>query len=493
MKKHINKILSAVVIAAALQSCGFKDDVNTDPVNPTDAPMAAILPVAQVGIGYTLGGNIARYNGMFTQQIAGVDRQALSIGKGNIGQQDTDDPWDNLYKSMKNLDVIIGKADAQKSPHYKGVAQIMMAYSLGITTDMWGDVPYSEAFKGSSDGSGLRPKYDKQETLYANIQTLLDKGIENCNAETSNFSPASDDVIYNGNLGKWISLANALKARHYLHLTKRDPSNFAKVIEYAELAMSAGFSDAFVPFSGTSVASQNPMSQFNDQRGDIGMASKIMDYFRSTADTLDQSLVDPRLFAFTDFSSSDAIFTNDTVSTDPLKINYIFNPAGSYPGDGNFGINFIGGFTAAANSPVYLMTLAELKFMMAEAKFRAGSAEYESAVSNYRDGIQLSLIQSTGTSNAFIVDRIAAVSTTDSLTLEKVMTQKWVALFMQSESWNDWRRTGIPSLDSPIGNPLGEGKFPIRYPYPQKERTLNSANIPDEGSQPALKPVWWAQ
>jgi hypothetical protein len=92
-----------------------------------------------------------------------------------------------------------------------------------------------------------------------------------------------------------------------------------------------------------------------------------------------------------------------------------------------------------------------------------------------------------------MIDRIAGVSGTDSLSLEKIITQKWAALFMQSEPWNDWRRTGIPALYSPIGNPLGEGKFPLRYPYTQKERTLNSANIPDEGAQPALKPVWWAQ
>lgn len=481
MKKHFNKILSAVLIAAAIQSCQFKDEVNTDPVNPTDAPMSAILPVAQVGIGYTIGGNIARYNGMFTQQIAGVDRQALSIGKGNIGQQDTDDPWDNLYKAMKNLDVIIGKADAQKSPHYKGVAQIMMAYSIGITTDLWGDVPYSEAFKGASDGSGLRPKYDKQEEIYKNIQTLLDQGIENCNAAESNQSPASDDVVYGGNLGKWISFAKALKARHYLHLTKRDPSNFAKVLDFASQAVSEGFTDAAVPFNGASVASQNPMFQFNDQRGDIGMAQKMMEYFQKTSDTATQ-VIDPRIYAYTDFEG------------EPYDTSGNYLPAGSFPGDGNFGINFIGGFTAAPNSSVFLMTLSELHFMLAEAKYRTDPVGlYNEAVTDYKEGISNSLILSSGTANAFMIDRIAGVSGTDSLSLEKIITQKWAALFMQSEPWNDWRRTGIPALYSPIGNPLGEGKFPLRYPYTQKERTLNSANIPDEGAQPALKPVWWAQ
>ncbi len=489
MKKHFNKIWTAAIIVAAMQSCNFKDDVNTDPINPSDAPMSAILPVAQVGVGYTVGGNIARYNGMFTQQISGVDRQSLSVGKGNIGQQDTDDPWDNLYKSMKNLDVVIGKADAQKSPHYKGVAQIMMAYSLGITTDMWGDVPYSEAFKGNSDGTGLRPKYDKQQALYDTIQSLLDRGIVNCGAVESNFVPGGDDVIYQGDLSKWIALANGLKARHFLHLTKRSADNYDKVIEFANLALSSGFSDAFVPFSGTSVTSQSPMSQFNDQRGDIGMASRMMDYFQSTADTLDQSIVDPRLFAYSDFSSDDAIFTNDTVSTDPLVIKYSFNPLGSFPGDGNYGVNFVGGFTASPNSPVYLMTRAELKFMLAEAKLYKND---NSAADDYKDGIQQSLIMATGTSNAFIVDRIANISATDSLNLEKVITQKWAALFMQSEPWNDWRRTGFPKIQPAQGNPLGD-KFPVRYPYTQKERTLNSANIPDEGAIPALKPVWWNQ
>ncbi|MFN9960301.1 MAG: SusD/RagB family nutrient-binding outer membrane lipoprotein, partial [bacterium] len=74
--------------------------------------------------------------------------------------------------------------------------------TLGITSDMWGDVPYSEAFKGSPDGTGLRPKYDKQEFIYDTIQSLLDKGILNCQAESSTFSPSSDDVIYGGKLTK---------------------------------------------------------------------------------------------------------------------------------------------------------------------------------------------------------------------------------------------------------------------------------------------------
>lgn len=191
------------------------------------------------------------------------------------------------------------------------------------------------------------------------------------------------------------------------------------------------------------------------------------------------------------FLSDDAIYSNDTVSTDPLKINYIFNPAGSFPGDGNFGINFVGAFTAAANAPVYLMTLGELRFMLAEAKLKKGG-QYNESVDDYKAGISLSLIQTTGTSNAFVVDRLAKVSATDSLNLEKLITQKWAALFMQSEPWNDWRRTGFPQLQSPLGNPLGT-EIPRRYPYTQKERTLNSANVPDEGAQPALKRVWWDQ
>ncbi|HRH36202.1 MAG TPA: hypothetical protein PKY12_14150, partial [Catalimonadaceae bacterium] len=130
--KYIFKI--GLVGLLALGSCKFDEDINTDPVNPTDAPMSAILTTSEVGIGYTVGGNIARYNGMFVQHLAGIDRQALTIGRYNIGQQDTDDPWDNMYRFMNQLKVVIRKADEQQSPKYKGVAQILLAYSLGTVT-----------------------------------------------------------------------------------------------------------------------------------------------------------------------------------------------------------------------------------------------------------------------------------------------------------------------------------------------------------------------
>jgi len=91
-----------------------------------------------------------------------------------------------------------------------------MAYLLGITTDHWGDIPYSDAFKGYE--SDFTPEYDTQEEIYTTIFTLLSEAVTDLNATESLFSPDTEDLIYGGDLDKWIKASYALKARFSLHM-----------------------------------------------------------------------------------------------------------------------------------------------------------------------------------------------------------------------------------------------------------------------------------
>lgn len=496
--KSLVKISKLGVLAMlVLAGCQFDADVNKDPVNPTDAPMSAILTTSEVGIAYTVGGNIARYDGMFMQHLSGIDRQALTIGRYNIGQQDTDDPWDNMYRFMNQLKVIINKADEQKSPKYKAVSQILLAYSLGNVTDHWGDVPFTEAFKGNPDGSGLRPKYDKQEALYDTIQSLLSQGIRNCD-ESSILSPGPDDLIYNGSMAKWKSLGYALKARYWLHLAKKNTNAYANAKKYAD---SAGVvTPAYVNFNGTTSQNENPMFQYNDQRGDIVVASTIINYFKSTTDSLQTFSGDPRLAAAADLSGLDSLWSEvtkkDDGETDTLY--RVFLPYGAQPGLQDFGTLYGGGevevaslymgpYLGSPNSVVPLFLTSELHFIKAEALFALNLKE-ESAVA-YNTAIQTSIDEMGVETNSDFINKYAS-ETSASLTLQKIMEQKWVAMFCNPESFTDWRRTGFPAFTPASLNSTSD-IIPKRYPYPQKERTLNGANVPQEGTKPALDEVWW--
>lgn len=480
----------------ALGSCKFDEDVNRDPVNPTDAPMSALLTTSEVGIAYTVGGNIARYDGMLMQHLSGIDRQALTIGRYNIGQQDTDDPWDNMYRAMNQLKVIIKKADEQKSPRYKGVCQILMAYSIGTVTDQWGDVPYSEAFKGNPEGSGFRPKYDKQQDIYDSIQVLLSQGIRNC-TQASELSPGPDDVIYSGSMTKWISLSYALKARYALHLSKKDPSAYAKALLFADSAGSV--SSALVNFAGNTSQNENPMFQYNDQRGDIVVASTLVNYFKSTTDSLQQFSGDPRLLAAVDVpydSLWSAVTLKEDGTTDTLY--RVFLPYGAHPGEQDFGTSYgggevsvdalyMGGFLGSPGSAVPLFLASELAFIKAESYFSLG--QLDEAATAHNTGLETS-VDEMGVQADAQFSTIYGSETGTSISLKKIMTQKWVAMFCNAESWTDWRRTGFPNLTPASLNSL-EGQIPRRYPYPQKERTLNGGNVPSEGVKPTLTKVWW--
>ena len=97
-----------------------------------------------------------------------------------------------------------------------GIAKILSAFCLGIATDYWGDIPYSDALQGSSK---FQPAYDKQEDIYKTIQQLLDDGIVDINKNTG-VKPGGDDYFYKGDMNKWKRLAYTLKPRYYMHLTK---------------------------------------------------------------------------------------------------------------------------------------------------------------------------------------------------------------------------------------------------------------------------------
>lgn len=463
MKK--TKIFSAILMVAALStvtSCKkyIDEDLNINPNQPEDVPVSLLLPSVEGGLSYTSGSDMSRYPSLWIQQIAGLANQHLVYDNYGLAESDVNNMWFfNLYStSLANADIMIKKAEANGSPYYAGIGKILMAYGLGITTDVWGDIPYSQAFQGDVD---LTPAYDSQQSIYNSIQSLLTEAKADLSAASSNFIPGIDDLIFGGDNAAWIATANALSARYWIHLSKVPGSN---AYQNALAAISAGAiadnsGDANFPFSDN-VTEGNPWFQFNDQRaGDIGMGETFIN--------LMISLNDPRLPEY--------------ATTDATDTAYSGSPAGVGAG----GVSAMGAYPASSSSPWQLVSFTELKFIEAEAKFQTG--DLAGAAAAHNEGVASSLDKVGVTDPAYIAAN--GSETAGSITLDKIMTQKYIAMFPNcEETFTDWRRTGIPSLSLAAGALTSQ--IPRRFPYPQSERLHNGSNLP---AASLTTRVWWDQ
>jgi len=458
MKNKFKKIFGLMVLILFISSCNkwIDTDINKDPGRPTDVSLNLILPTVEAGLGYCVGGDLKYDCTLWMQQLSGAANQPLAADRYNVSQGDVDNMWKwGMYAGpMKDMYEMMKKADVEKSPHYKGVAEVLMALSLGYVTDLWGDVPYSDAFQGNG---ALAPKYDLQQNIYeVTLPALLNSAISNLQAGSSIFSPGTDDFIYGGDLTKWLKAAYALKARYAIHLTEqKGASVYDSALTAITNAFTANGDDLQFNF-GANSNENNPLFQFSDQRpGDMVMGKYLVDTLIG--------LSDPRL---------------------PYYVDTTGGATGLAAGEGGTASAF-GPFYASPGSPVIFASYVEMLFIKAEAAF--GKNDKPTAATAYNDGVKASLAKYGITDAAYIAAN--ASETAGSISLAKIMFQKYLGCFLQIEIYNDWRRTDLPVLTPATKGVLG-GQIARRYPYPTSERIYNGKNIPKPTPVPTDH-VWW--
>jgi hypothetical protein len=337
---------------------------------------------------------------------------------------DVDDLWRRMYyQPMMDAYKVISKAEKQESPHYAGVAKVVMAMSLGTMTNLFGDIPYSEAFNG--DDAILTPVFDSQEEIYASIDGLLAQAIADLGS-SDNYVPLAGDIIYNNNKTSWIKAAYALRARYALY--KKDYQN---ALTYVGNALTSA--DKFEMGFGSSNAEAGPMYQFatvSTYRNDIKMCKTFIDMLVNTND--------PRVSFYANTFGG----------------GYIGSPAGSEDTDASG----LGSYNNSASAPVVLSSYAEMQFIKAECLLRQSSAD--AAAEAYKEAVAASLLQVTANINS---------EDGNSISLEKIINQKYLAMYSTAVPYDDYRRTGFPNLTTVSG----AGQIPARFPYPQSEISYN--------------------
>jgi hypothetical protein len=468
-----NNILYIILISVfGLLSCDDYLDINDDPNAVTDASLSALLAPTMEATARNY------YNTAFTtSQISQQTGSVFAAGADIHEEFRLGGIWSGVYLSaLTNLGIIVEKAEAEGSPHYAGVAKVLQATNLGLATDQWGDIPWTEAFVEGN----LNPKYDSQETIYAEIQRLLDEAIEDLSSTESRISPDDEDIIYNGDLSKWLKTAYSLKARYYIHLTKRTG---AAAAQNALDAVANGFesnADDFELFYNGIIRNPwhlRPALANNTGNASIEIAQQLVNAMNGT----NYPTFDPRL---------PIIANNGGVATYTGLIN----------GEGTGGNSGFSEDTwySTETAPVLLMTYAELKLIEAEASLIVG--ESTEAYEAYITGIEahmnkLGVIDTVR--QKYINDPSVSVGA-DSLAIEQIMKEKYVALFINPEAWNDLRRydydpTIFRNFDLPENhNPILNDQFIRRASYPDDEFSRNAVEV-SKVEKDLDVPVWWDQ
>ncbi len=446
--KMRNIILTLAAIVMLFASCQqwINPEINIDPDNPTDASLDLLLPGIEGQIGYYIGGfDVAGTPNIWTQQILGQDRQASAINGYIYRESDPNNLWGSMYSgAMMDLHNFIAKAEDASAPsrNVAGVGKVLMAVCLGTMTDLFGDIPYSEAFQGADN---LQPAYDSQEAIYNEINRLLTEAIDDLSSTDpfENIYSIENDYIYAGSTSAWIKAAYTLRARYAMHLIKVKSVDFDAVLSDLDNGIDDFDSDMEQPFDASS-SGQNPMYQYIIQRS--GYISDNNTYVGMMMDdTLTYGVADPR--------------------------------AGLNSVDGS-------GFWTSKASPVALTQYVEALFLRAQAYAHKG--EYANARGALKDAVSASLDKygvSDATWTAAFENDVDATADGDLMKL--IIEQKYLHMFLQLEAFTDYRLYGFPELTPTVGS-----EVPRRYPYPTDENLYNSDHYQ---SVSIFDRVWWDQ
>jgi hypothetical protein len=456
----------AVLLLFGLTACDF-DWINTDPDNPTVAPLESVLPNATMNVVFSLtGADPGWYSSVLVQHTAGVHAQIHNADRLiDLLPPSLNNSWNNLYATiLKDLDYVIEVGSATDDWNYVGIAKVLKAYSFQYATDLWGRIPYSEATKGLAN---LKPKYDDQQAIYQDLQRLLDEAIVDL-GKASVRNAGKFDLIHNGNAGKWIRTAYALKARMHNRLSKRDAAGSATA---ALAAVAQSYTNAAddLTFRGytTSATAEHPWFQERNDRAHHAWGKRM--------DDLMVSLGDPRR----------AVFAQPMPATHAQAGQIIPAPNASADLDQAGGkYSKLSTNIVRAEAPQPLITYAELMLIKADALERLN--RHGEARDALAEGIRAAMVYGrVAAADADTYVAAPGVIPADNAELKKrIAEEKWVMLFpfQAAEAFAEWRRTNVPALTNP------HGTIPRRMPLAQREYDTNSENAP---TVPLGNGVWW--
>jgi hypothetical protein len=449
--KNIKIWLMVLLVSLSSVGCekGF-DELNTNPNRPEEVPLTnVLLSSISKGVRRIFGANFnMTYAGLWAQHYAKF--QYIDEDWYAYRPDAFDGHWQGMYAGtdvdpaapLSDLTDIINRAP--NPSNMRAAAMTMRAYYFSVMTDMWGDIPYSEALNVER---ATNPRYDTQEDIYADLIAQLKTAADMFDAAGDDLGEG--DIIYGGNVGNWEKFANSLRAR-LLNRAKHKNAAYAAelqtLLSNPDQLISSNAENACITYPDPGPDNSNPLynNKYNDGRDDHSASQTLV--------TLLQG--DPRLEVYVELNSDGQYVGQPNGATEPAQFGLI----------SRIGQRFRDDFAA----PSCIITYAEVLFIMAEANMDKNA---------YLDGIEASLAQYGLTADQAFLDAKAAEY--DAGALEAIIEQKWIALFGNgAEAFTEYRRTGFPDeiVEVPQSDYPGMG-VPKRFAYPVSETGNNLANL----------------
>ncbi len=470
----IIRILLIILSCTIAVSCGDQlADLNLDPNQSNSGgtgPEVFVSATAYYAV--SLEAYFHEFDCLWAQYWAGGPGVAL-----NDMERYSTTPADyNLEWSFSNLNALsdLRYVRDHGNAGLSALSEIMSVHIYQNLVDHYGDVPYSEALRGApEDGGILTPRYDDAKTIYDDLVVRLDAAIavlSNASGTLSaaNLAVGGEDLIYGGDLDKWIALANSLKLRLLMRQSITDPTVGPAVI--ALIASGTFIEDeaglARIPFQGAAGLNQNP--QYIRREAGVGQ------FFVASLSSTDvlESLNDPRALVIFDA----AVATGTLVGLEQGGINEI---AGAKPDD----FSYPSAVAYGETNDVILMSHWEVMFLRAEAAMRFGTADDEKAMYDAAVTAHFEYIGAEGALNYLQNNGLYDVAATDQEKSNQIGVQKWISMngLQESEGWIECKRFDVAGDNvftdgifyTPVRSVFGDGQFPSIRLYPQTELSFN--------------------
>ncbi|WDF68371.1 SusD/RagB family nutrient-binding outer membrane lipoprotein [Sphingobacterium oryzagri] len=517
MKRKLLYILAAC--GFGLSSCSDFGDMNVNPEAIGQDGMDYKLVFTNVqqyayGTEYEAWRNGLIYISTMIQHTASVqsywngDKYTYSAGYNSAF-------WDRMYPNgiRDVVDVMQNWKDDQSMQAEYQMARILRVVLFHRMTDLYGDVPYTEAGLGFYETAGY-PKYDTQESIYLDMLNELNEAAISLDGATSSIGDA--DLIYQGNVQSWRKFAYSLMLRLGMRLSKVDAETARAWVNTAVAGglFTSNEESALIehPNAVTANNSAEPFGKVyvHEDPNAYRMSESFINRLRSTNDPrlrfLATVVADPTIKVDADnWSRGDTAVAKqigmpngyDETTNGPTNItNYPL-----YPGSMN-NYSVVNRYTyGRIDAPTFLVTFAENQLLLAEAAFRGWIGG--TAKSYYDAGVTAAMKQFTqfgitGISDAEIQAYLAANPYNESTALQQINTQYYINSFTDEyESFANWRRSGFPVLTpvNYIGNATN-GTIPRRFTYPTEESTVNPTHYQEavgrlSNGDRMTSRVWW--
>ncbi len=423
--------------------------------------------------------------------------------------------WDRYYPStLKVLTHVVDEtAEMEGMGNLHAMASLARSFGLHRLTDVYGDIPYSQAGRGILGEENWFPAYDRQQDVYSMLVTDIRAARDELS--DGGFDVGANDVMYGGDVSKWRKFANSLLMRIAMRMSNVDNGTAQSVFEEAANnaggVMESNADNAMIIHVDGQGLNRNGVSEVFLTGGEVPSVR-----LSETFVTWMQANNDPRLSLIGGGTGNPT--DASTWNTDPgaqvgmpngNDTNTIVQAAidaGLISAPEEFSINlytFVNPVLYQFEDPMFFQTYAEVRLLLAEAALKGWSVS-GSATDHFEAGVAAAVENWASYDGSLAVDAADVQAYVDGLGFgaagnqeEMIGEQVWAATYFNHyESWANWRRTGFPAL-TPVnyeGN-VTNGQIPRRLEYNQGEAVANPINyaqaIDNQGADDFMTRIWW--